>query len=173
MLRADLSAKLRASVAAAAVLALPLLALATLAPSVSQAETANQELTVSISRIRALDKADELSKGDLYARVTIDGEVQKTPVAKGENEVKPGWKITKKVSPGDHTVKVELLDRDVAQDDPIDINRVDKKRDLDFTVTKGCRIEGFSSTFKCGSTITRAGAEQKKAEISFSVSVKK
>lgn len=172
MLKTDLKLHVRGAAMAAALLALPL-AIATLAPAQSQAQTANQELTIKISRIKALDKVDALSKGDLYARITIDGDVQKTPVVKGENAVKPDWKITKKVSSGDHKIKIELLDRDVAQDDLIDINRVDKKRDLDFTVTSGCRIEGFSSTYKCGSSIVRAGGEVKKAEITFTVSVKK
>ena len=138
--------------------------------AMGQAQAA--ELTVKIIHVRALDKFDEFSNGDLYAKVTIDGDIQSTPVVKGDNEIKPGWKITRKVSSGDHKVKVELLDKDVTQDDPIDINRVDKKRDLEFVVTPRCRIEGFSSTYKCGSTITRAGKEAKKADISFSVSVK-
>ncbi|MEQ1576860.1 MAG: C2 domain-containing protein [Hyphomicrobium sp.] len=156
---------------AAALLALPM-AITALTPMESQAETANRELTVTISNAKALDKADEFSNGDLYAKITIDGEAQKTPAIKGDNEIKPNWKITRKVASGTHKIKVELYDKDVTQDDAIDINRVDKKRDLDFTVTSKCRIEGFSSSYKCGSSITRAGGEAKKAEITFSVSVK-
>ena len=162
---------LKAPAIAAGLLALPLAVMA-FAP-LSQAETANRELTVTIISAKALDKADEFSNGDLYAKITIDGEAQKTPVIKGDNEIKPNWKITKKVGSGSHKVKVELYDKDVTKDDPVDINRVDKKRDLDFTVTSGCRIEGFSSTYKCGSSITRAGGEVKKAEITISVDVKK
>jgi C2 domain len=162
----------RVSAMAAALLAVPL-AVAAFAPQ-SQAASANQELTIKITNVRLLDKVDELSKGDLYARVVIDGEVQKTLVVKGENVIKPDWKISKKVSRGEHKVKIELDDKDVTQDDMIDINRVDKKRDLDFTVnTKSCRVNGFSSTYKCGSSITRAGTEDKKAEITFTVTVKK
>lgn len=148
-------------------------AVATLTVGHGQAAAAEKELTIKISNVRLLDKVDELSKGDLYARVVINGESQKTLVVKGENVIKPDWKITKKVPSGVQKVKIELDDKDVTQDDMIDINRVDKKRDLDFTVsTKSCRIEGFSSTYKCGSSITRAGGEAKKAEITFSVSVK-
>ena len=154
-------------VAAAAVLSVAALS------GLASAETANKELTIKVSKIKLLDKVDELSKGDLFARVTIDGEVQSSPVVKGSNEIKPGWKLSKKVTSGDHNVKLELVDKDVTQDDTIDINRVDKKRDLDFTVnTRSCRVSGFASTYSCGSTIARTGAEPKKAEISFSVSVK-
>lgn len=174
MLRRDFTRPTaRASALALALLAVPL-AVAALSPSPVEAASASQELTIKVSRVTLLDKVDELSKGDLYARVTIDGEVQSSPVVKGENVLKPDWKLSKKVTPGDHKVKVELVDKDVTQDDTIDINRVDKKRDLDFTVnTKSCKIEGFSSTYRCGSTITRTGQEPKKAEIAFTVSVKK
>jgi hypothetical protein len=162
----------RVSALAAALLAVPL-AVTAFAPQ-SQAETASQELIITVKRVTLLDKVDELSKGDLYARVTIDGEIQSSPVVKGQNVFKPDWKLSKKVTRGDHNVKVELVDKDVTQDDNIDINRVDKKRDLEFSVnTKSCRIEGFSSSYKCGSSITRAGAEPKKADITFVVSVKK
>ncbi len=157
--------------ATAVMFAVPL-ACAALTLGQSQAEAADKTLTVKVTKIRLLDRVDEFSKGDLYARVTIDGEVVKSEVVKGANEVKPDWKISAKVKGGEHKVKLELVDKDVTQDDSIDINRVDKKRDLDFTVTPGCRIEGFSSSYKCGSSITRSGAETKKAEITFSVSVK-
>jgi C2 domain len=138
----------------------------------SPADAADKTLTLKVTKIRLLDRVDELSKGDLFARVTIDGEIQSSPVVKGSNELKPDWKISMKVKGGEHKVKLELVDKDVTQDDSIDINRVDSKRDLDFVVTPGCRIEGFSSTYKCGSSITRAGAEKKKADITFSVNVK-
>jgi hypothetical protein len=45
---------------------------------------------------------------------------------------------------------------------------------LDFTIdTNKCVIEGFSQEYKCGATITRGGVENKKADISFKVTVKK
>lgn len=153
-------------------LGVALLGAGALTLAAGSAHAADKELTVTITKIKALDKLDEFSSSDLFARVTIDGDVQSTAVIKGDNEIKPGWKITRKVKSGDHKVKVELLDKDVTQDDPIDINRVDKKRDLEFVVTSRCRVEGFSSTFKCGSSITRAGKEAKKADITFSVNVK-
>ena len=71
-------------------------------------------------------------------------------------------------------VKLSVFDKDVSVDDPIDINRIDNKRDIDFTVnTKTCKVEGFSSTYKCGAKITRAGKEKKAAEVTFIVMVKK
>jgi hypothetical protein len=39
--------------------------------------------------------------------------------------------------------------------------------------TKTCRVLGFSSVYRCTSTISRAGKEKKAAEISFVVTVKK
>lgn len=131
------------------------------------------EVTVNIARVKAIDPPDAFSKGDFYARVTIDGETQKTEVVKQSIDIKPNWKISKKVKSGVINVKVEILDKDVSQDDPIDINRVDGKRDLDFTVdTRSCRIEGFSEPYKCGKSITRVGKEKKSAGITMSVGAK-
>lgn len=144
-----------------------------LAPGEAVAQ-GKHEITVTITRFHALDKADELSRGDFFARVTIDGEAQITPTVSDQAEVSPDWKITKSVSPGLHKVKLELIDKDVSVDDPIDINRLDKKRDLDFSVdTNSGVVDGFSEPHKVGQTITRAGAENKKASITFKVTVKK
>jgi hypothetical protein len=133
-----------------------------------------EEVTVNIARVKAIDPPDAFSKGDFYARVTIDGETQKTEVVKHSVDIKPNWKITKKVKPGVIKVKVEILDKDISQDDPIDINRVDGKRDLDFTVDTGsCQIVGFSEPYKCGKSITRVGKEKKAAGITMLVGVKK
>ena len=132
-----------------------------------------KEVTISILSIRALDAPDYFSKADFYARATIDGEVLKTQPIRGASSIKPDWKLTKKVKPGEIKVKLEILDKDLVTSDSIDINRVDKKRDLDFTVDTGsCKIGGFSSTYKCGGAITREGAEAKKAAIKFKVDVK-
>lgn len=151
-------------------LLLPLAAL-TLAPAGTAA--AQHVITIKVTSVEALDKVDELSGADFYARVTIAGETQKTEIIKGE-KIKPGWSISKSVSPGAHDVKLELIDKDVAQDDPVDINRIDAKRDLDFNVnTRTCRIEGFAVPYRCGRTISRAGGENKKADISFQVSVER
>lgn len=148
--------------------------MATLPPTEAEAQAAKHEITLTVTRFKALDRADELSVGDFFARVTIDGGSQRTAVISDRAEVRPDWKLSKEVSPGVHTIKLELIDKDVAIDDPIDINRLPNKRDLDFTVdTRSCRIDGFAETYKCGATISRAGGERKKAEISFKVDVKK
>lgn len=147
---------------------------ATLQPTEAGAQAAKHEITLTVTRFKALDRADELSAGDFFARVTIDGARQQSAIISDRMEVQPNWKLSKDVSPGVHNVKLELIDKDVAVDDPIDINRLPNKRDLDFTVdTRSCRIDGFAQTYKCGATITRAGAERKKAEISFKIDVKK
>lgn len=146
---------------------------AVLVPTEAAAQPSH-EIIVTVTKFKALDRADDLSNGDFFARVTIDGQAVNSPVLDAKAEVHPDWKLSKSVPPGVHKVKLELIDKDVSVDDPIDINRLDKKRDLDFAVdTKSCKIEGFSGTYKCGTTITRAGGEQKKAIISFTVTVKK
>ncbi len=145
--------------------------------SLTSGEAAAQpshEVTVTITKFTPLDRADDLSNGDFFARLTIDGQSVVSPTLSAKGTEKPDWKLTKSVPPGVHKVKLELIDKDVSVDDPIDINKVDKKRDLDFAIdTKSCRVEGFSESYKCGATITRAGGETKKASISFTVNVKK
>ena len=97
-----------------------------------------------------------------------------TPPVKQETSITPNWVISKKVKAGVVKVNLAILDKDVSVDDPIDINRVDNKRDLDFTVnTKTRKVEGFSQTYKTGATISRAGKEKKAAEVTFVVTVKK
>lgn len=132
------------------------------------------EVTVKVTKIEAVDKADAFSKGDFYARITIDGEATKTDPVKQTESITPNWSVTKTVAGGTVNVKLEVYDKDVSSDDPIDINRIDNKRDLDFTVnTRNCRVDGFANNYKCGSTIVRAGKEKKSAEVTFTVSVKK
>ena len=132
------------------------------------------EVIIKITRVRALDQPDAFSKGDFYAKATINGETIATKPVKQETSITPVWVISKKLKPGTVNVKLAVFDKDVSVDDPIDINRIDNKRDIDFTVnTKTCKIEGFSSTYKCGAKITRAGKEKKGAEITFIVMVKK
>ena len=61
-----------------------------------------------------------------------------------------------------------------AKAESVDINRLDGKRDLDFTIdTRSCRIEGFVTTYRCGQTIVRTGKERKASEVTFTVQVKK
>jgi hypothetical protein len=150
------------------------MALFALALPLTANEAKADEIDIVITHVKALDAWDDLSKGDPFVRVTIGKDVQKTPVIEQQTDIKPDWKIVQKVKPGKHTVKLELLDKDVSVDDPIDINKVANRRPLEFTVdTRSCRIEGFSQTYKCGETITRIGEETKKAEISFVIKVKK
>lgn len=130
------------------------------------------EIAVNIRRLRALDKIDALSKADFYARVTIAGEVFTTEAIKDQDDIRPNWLVRKRVSSGIHNVKVEILDKDVAVTDLVDINRVEGKRDLDFQVdTQRCAVLGFSETYRCRSVIQREGTERKKAQITFSISV--
>lgn len=133
------------------------------------------EITLIITKVTALDAADTWLAGpdDFYARVTIDGEVFTTGIKRQRNFAEPNWRITKRVGKGTHDVKLEIYDKDIGKaDDKIDINRVDEKRDLDFTIdTRNCRIGGFSETYRCGDPIRREGFERKKAEIEFYVDV--
>lgn len=150
-------------------------ALAIFAAAAGQATSASAaEIVITVTKFKALDRADDLSDGDFFARMRINGKAAFSPVLTGQAEYTPNWKLTLPAKSGVNEVNLSLIDKDVSVDDPIDINRVANKRDLDFTVnTKTCRIEGFAETYKCGQTITRAGSEKKKATISFTVTVKK
>jgi hypothetical protein len=152
--------------------ALLVIALATSVAATAPATA--DEITVVIDRVKAGDKIDVLTKPDLFARVTIAGETFKSKTAFDKSDIAPKWTFTKTVPKGTHKVKIELLDRDITNaSDLIDINRLDKKRDLDFTVTtRSCRI-GEISNSGCGKAITRAGKEPKNAEVSFTVTAKK
>jgi hypothetical protein len=135
------------------------------------------QIVLNVQEVKALDKYDELSLGDIYARVTIAGTTQSTPILKQTAAVgqvlKPDWQIIQNVGPGVHPVKVELIDKDLSQDDVIDINRLPSRRVLEFTIdTRRCRIEGFASDYTCKSPINRAGKEAKAAEITFTVDAK-
>jgi hypothetical protein len=71
-------------------------------------------------------------------------------------------------------VTLEIFDRDVTKNEPVDINRVANKRKLDFTIdTRNCRISGLTGVRSCRATIVRAGTEPKSAEVTFSVDVRK
>ena len=96
------------------------------APSVAAAT----EIVVTVTRFKALDKADELSSGDFFARIRVDGKAAFSPVLTGQQEFTPNWKLTLPAKPGVVKVNLSLIDKDVSVDDPIDINRLDKKREL-------------------------------------------
>ena len=163
--------KFRALACALAALPLSTFALGTTATT---AEAKDPEVIIKITRVRALDQADAFSKGDFYAKATIGGETVTSPAVKQETSITPDWVLSKKAKAGVVKVNLAVFDKDVSVDDPIDINRVDNKRDIDFTVnTKTCKIEGFSSSYKCGAKIVRAGKEKKDAEVTFIVTVKK
>ncbi len=149
--------------------------LAAALPGVAFAQSAaNQEIIITITRVKALEKIDKYSQADFMARVTIAGDTISTKQVKQADDIRPNWVIAKRVTPGVHNVKLEILDKDLTKSEAIDVNRLDKKRDLDFTVdTRSCRVEGFSSTYKCGSAIVRGGRENKAAAVSFKVEVKK
>lgn len=132
------------------------------------------EIVITVTKFHAHDRADDLSSGDFFARMKINGKAAFSSIITGDKEFQPNWKLTLPATAGVNEVNLALIDKDVSVDDPIDINRLDKKRDLDFTVnTKTCRIEGFAETYKCGQSITRAGGELKKASITFTVEVNK
>lgn len=130
------------------------------------------ELKVTIHRLIALDKGDAFSTQDFYARVTIDGQVFKSERIRQTNDIIPNWRFSAIVPNGRNDVKIEVFDKDLIDDDMIDINRVDPKRDLDFVVnTRSCRLEGFSEPYRCNEDVVRAGGERKRAEMTFSVEV--
>lgn len=140
--------------------------------AVSAAPAFADEITITIDRVRSVDKSDQLSKPDFLPRVTIAGETFTTQPILNSTDIKPAWKFSKSVPAGTHKVKVEILDKDITKNDPLDINRVANKRDLDFTVkTRSCGV-GELSGASCGKAIVRAGREKKSAEITFTVTAK-
>ena len=151
---------------------------ATLIAASAQAAKAD-EIIVTIESIQSLDRIDPGGgQADFFAQVTIDGQVFRTPVVRKADVVRPNWVISKRVRPGTHRVKVEILDKDVlSKDDAIDINRLDGKRDLDFRVrTRPCVVLDFAEPYRCsgrGVTITRAGREKKSAEVRFNVNTRR
>jgi hypothetical protein len=135
-----------------------------------------RDVSVTIDHVKALDRVDwgVAGQADFYARVTIAGETFVTKPARGENDVRPNWVFTKSVRASARVpVKVEIFDKDVFKpDERVDINRVNAKRDLDFTVnTYNCSIGGFSNSFRCKQPIMRGGQERKRAEVTFRVDV--
>ena len=139
----------------------------TATPSLAQSR---RDVTVTIDHVKALDLVDwgVAGQADFFARVTIDGETFVTKPARGQNDVRPNWVFTKRVRASTRVpVKVEIFDKDVFKpDERVDINRVDRKRDLDFTInTFSCRVGGFSDVYRCRQPITRGGQERKRAEI--------
>jgi len=141
-------------------------------PVSSTSSAREVEVQVTIHRLIALDKGDAFSSDDFFARVTIDGQVFKSQRIRQKDAVNPNWRFAAVVPSGRVDVRIEVFDKDLAADDPIDINRVDPKRSLDFVVnTRSCRLEGFSEPFRCRQDVVRAGGERKKAEITFSVDV--
>ena len=130
------------------------------------------EVQVRIERLIALDKGDAFSSDDFFARVTIDGQAFKSERIRQTDAVIPNWRFAAIVPSGRVDVRIEVFDKDLMQDDPIDINRIDPKRSLDFVVnTRTCRIEGMAQAYRCGQPVVRAGGERKKAEMTFSVDV--
>jgi hypothetical protein len=160
----------------AGIFAAPLVfSMAAISPGPAEAQAKTKTIAVTINRVTALDFVDWGLAGDadFYAKVTIAGETFTTQRIRGRNDIQPNWKISKSVPAGRHVIKVAIYDRDVLKPDEfVDVNRLDKKRDLDFTVdTRSCRVSGFSDAYRCGQLIKRAGKERKRAELSFTVSV--
>jgi hypothetical protein len=141
-------------------------------------EAAADDLVITIERVRALDRIDLSGQPDFFAQVTIDGKVTKTEVAPKSANIRPNWVIRAPITKDVTDVKIEIFDKDlVSKDDAVDINRLPKKRDLDFSVRRNpCRVIGFAQIYDCsgrGARITRAGDERRKAEITFKVDIRR
>lgn len=161
----------RHAVAAVALTATPLLLGGGTAAHAQMAE-----VIVKITQVRALDTIDAASPADFMARVTLaGGQPCSTTAIKDQNEIRPtDWVCRWTVPHGIHNVTIDLADKDVSVNDPIDINRLPNKRNLDFQVnTRNCNVRGFSQGHSCGDRITRSGDERKKAEITFVVEVER
>ena len=137
------------------------------------------EIIVTVESLQALDRIDVGGgQADFFAQVTIDGTVFRSPRIRRADVVRPNWTFSKRVRSGTYDVKLEIFDKDIfSKDDQIDINRLDGKRDLDFRVrTQPCAVLDFAEPYACRGravTITRAGREQKSAEIRFTVDTRR
>ena len=135
------------------------------------------EIIVTVEHVVALDKVDLPTAGqaDFYAQVTIDGKTIKSKFIRRADEIRPNWVMIVPVGRGRFPVKLEILDHNVlTKPTLVDINRLPDKRDLDFEVdTRRCVIKGFAEDYKCGAAIRRAGDERRKAEITFTVDVRR
>lgn len=161
-----------ASSIAAVAIAASVGAIAATEAAAQQNRNSNRTITVTIEHVKGLDVADAFSKGDFFARVTVNGKVSESQPIKQQGDIRPNWKLTHTVPSGPHNVTLEIFDKDLTKIEAIDINRVDNKRQLDFTVdTRSCRITGLTGISRCGQKIVRAGAERKRAEVEFTVSV--
>lgn len=138
---------------------------------------AADEIVVTVEHVLALDKIDLPTAGqaDFYAQVTVDGKTIKSKFVRRADEIRPNWVMVVPVRRGRIPVKLEILDHNVlTKPTLVDINRLSGKRDLDFEVdTRRCLITGFAETYKCGAAIRRAGDEQRRAEITFKVDVRR
>jgi hypothetical protein len=135
---------------------------------------AMHEITITIAHVKALDQFDLFSKGDFFAKMTVDGQTQQTAVIKQQAEIRPNWVLTQKVPAGKHDVKLELFDKDLTKSDSVDVNPLDSNRVLEAVIdTKRCRISGYGRSYRCGGTITIAGKERKAAAMTFKVAVKR
>lgn len=162
----------RALTIAAAVIAGPALGLGLAATEVSA--TKPHEITITVERLKALDKFDAFSKADFYARVTIDGRTQTTPVIRQQVEVAPNWVLRETLPPGKYDLKMEIFDKDASIDDPIDVNPIDGRRTLEATIdTRKCRLMAYGKTYRCGLRASVSGKERKSAEVTFKVDVKR
>jgi len=136
------------------------------------------EIIITVETLQALDRIDVGgAPADFYAQVTIDGTVFRSPRIRRSDTVRPNWTFSKRVRPGTYNVRLEVFDKDLfSKDDQIDINRLDGKRHIDFRVkTRPCAVLDFAEPYACRGrsvTITRAGRENKSAEVRFSVKVR-
>lgn len=143
------------------------------------ATAAQLEVRVIIESVKALDDVDTLDGADFYASINIDGVSanNKAGAIGDDDNISPNWEFFDIVdsSRGVIPLVINIYDEDGFlnfDDDQIDIKaRSGRELFLDLDLNN-CTIEGDGLTSNCGSTITSAGGENDRAEISFRVEVK-
>ena len=70
-------------------------------PTAAVAQAANQEIIITILRVKALEKLDNFSKADFLARISIDGESLSSNKIRQQDEIRPNWVIAKRVPAGE------------------------------------------------------------------------
>lgn len=136
-------------------------------------------VTVVVQRIRAISNFDKdilkKDRADFYAKVSIGGYWQKSPVWYGQDDARPSWAASETGMGKVVSIVIQVMDEDGAfedKDDHADINPAESVKDIQIWYnTETGRIWGDVVGRKGEKLTSRgAGKDSDKAEIWFMVS---
>lgn len=145
----------------------------------SLVKTPGRMVTVTISRVHAIDNLDKdmdikgPDRADFYAKIWINGQVMKTKVVNGD-DIRPMWSYSQPVTGNIVRIRIKVNDEDgniEGRDDWVDVNPRTNVKDLNFmyNVRTG-RISG-DVRGRRGQTIHSSGmmGDSSRGEIWFTV----